>query len=93
VAQLHAIRDSIPGTTGKAQRSRLLAAIERLGSVTTFEASRHLDLYDCRARKLDLVKAGHPIELTWDQVETEAGVLHRVGRYFLARHASPEVCT
>jgi hypothetical protein len=85
VAVLHAIRDSIPGNSSKAQQERLLRAIQRLGSVTTFEASRHLDLYDCRARKMDLVKAGHPIQKSWDQVHTEAGVPHRVGRYFLAR--------
>lgn len=90
-ATLHAIRDSIPGTAGKAQQARLLTAIQKLGSVTTFEAMRHLDVFDPRPRKLELVRAGYPIQLAWDQIETEAGVLHRVGRYFIARDAASEV--
>jgi hypothetical protein len=78
------IRSEIPGYEGKAQQRRILAAIQTLGSVTTFEAMRFLDVYDPRPRKLELCKQGHPILLCWDRTETEAGEVHRVGRYFLA---------
>lgn len=88
IAALHAIRDSHPGHTGAIQAARLLEALERLQHVTTFEASRHLDLYDPRARKLNLVKAGHRILTTWSAVPTESGALHRVGVYSLVRGAS-----
>jgi hypothetical protein len=88
---LHAIRDANPGTSTEVQRKRLLTAIQSLGSVTTFEAMRHLDVFDPRPRKLELLKAGHAIQLAWDRMETEAGVLHRVGRYFMSRSGAQEV--
>lgn len=91
IAALHAIRDSIPGTASACQRTRLLTAIQTLGSVTVFEAQRCLDIADPRPRKLELVREGHPIQLAWARTETEAGVLHRVGSYFLARDAAQEV--
>lgn len=88
---LQAIRDQFPGHEGSAQQLRILSAIEQLGSVTTFEAMRFLDVYDPRPRKLELVRKGYPILLAWDRMETEAGVPHRVGRYFMARDAAQEV--
>ena len=91
ISALHAIRDSIPGTSGKVQQLRLLTAIQTLGSVTTFEAMRNLDVFDPRPRKLELVRAGHPIQLTWDRTETEAGTVHRIGRYYLARDVTQGV--
>jgi hypothetical protein len=91
VAALIAIRDSNPGTRSASQRTRLLSAIERLGSVTTFEAMRFLDVFDPRPRKLELVRRGHPIESTRDRMETEAGVVHRIGRYFMDRQKTKEV--
>lgn len=84
-AALNCIRDQIPGHHGAAQQMRLLAALQQLGSVTTFEAMRYLDVYDPRPRKLELVRKGYPVQLAWDRMETEAGVTHRVGRYYLAR--------
>jgi hypothetical protein len=90
-ATLLEVRDSIPGSASACQRTRLLTAIQRLGSVTVFEAQRCLDIADPRPRKLELVREGHPIQLAWAHLETEAGVLHRVGRYFLARDGATEV--
>ena len=85
IAALHAIRDRHPGLVAAAQRNRLLDALQTLGSCTTFEASRHLDLYDPRARKMELVKAGHRVLMTWSVTETEAGVRHRIGQYTLVK--------
>lgn len=87
-ATLLEVRDSIPGTASACQRTRLLTAIQRLGSVTVFEVQRCLDIADPRPRKLELVREGHPIQLAWARLETEAGVLHRVGRYYLAREVA-----
>jgi Helix-turn-helix domain len=85
IKALQAIRDRIPGTDPGAQRQRILEAMQTLGHVTTYEASRYLDCYDPRARKMGLVKAGHAVLMTWRKVPTESGVLHRVGVYTLAR--------
>lgn len=85
IAVLHEIRDSIQGTDSAPQRQRLLEAMQRLGHVTTFEASRYLDVYHPPARKRDLVKAGYNIITAMRDVFTEAGKRHRVGLYSLER--------
>ena len=87
IEALHAIRDAHSGETSSIQCHRLLTAIESLQHCTTFEASRYLDIYDPRARKMQLVDAGHPIQMTWRCVLTEAGEKHRVGVYSLLQHA------
>ncbi|MEJ6005774.1 helix-turn-helix domain-containing protein [Paucibacter sp. AS339] len=84
---LYAIRDRHQGDSTAPQKARLLETLQTLGHCTTFEASRYLDIYDPRARKLNLVKAGFEITTTWRTVETESGELHRVGVYSLARGA------
>ncbi len=89
VAALHAIRDRHQGHAGAVQCTRLLEAMQALGSVTTVEASRYLDVYDPPARKLNLVKAGHAVLMTWDRDETESGAVHRIGRYSLVRGKQP----
>jgi len=88
IAALHAIRDRHRGQTGAIQAARLLDALQTLQHVTTYEASRYLDLYDPRARKLNLVKAGHNILTTWRRVQTESGEHHRIGVYSLVRGAA-----
>jgi hypothetical protein len=85
IKALQAIRDRIPGTDSRAQRQRLQEAMQALQHVTTYEASRYLDIYDPRARKMELVKLGDPVLMTWRSVPTESGVMHRVGVYSLAR--------
>ena len=87
VAALHAIRDRHIGPAAETQRACLLEALRALGHVTTFEASRYLDLYDPRARKMDLVNEGHQILMAWRVTETESGERHRVGLYSLVRGA------
>lgn len=85
IANLIAIRDSIPGTSAQPQSQRLLEAIRKLDHVTTFEASRYLDVYHPPARKRDLVKLGYSIGTAMRDVFTEAGKRHRVGLYFMER--------
>ncbi|WP_293999937.1 helix-turn-helix domain-containing protein [Sphaerotilus sp.] len=90
IVALHAIRDANPGQSGTRQCDRLLAALRQFGLVTTYEASRYLDLYDPRARKMDLRNAGHPIATMWCHTPTESGDLHRIGAYYLARDAAQQ---
>lgn len=72
-----------PGNSCAVQCARIRAALSRF-SLTTFEAMRHLDIYDPRARVLQLRKDGECIATHWTRIETEAGHLHRVGVYVLA---------
>ena len=44
---------------------------------------RHLDVYDPRARVMQLRKDGNSITTTWTRIPTESGHLHRVGLYVL----------
>lgn len=82
-AALEALRDAMPGNSTPAQCARLREALSRF-SVTTFEAMRHLDIYDPRARVMQLRKQGHRIETHWTKEPTECGALHRIGLYSLA---------
>ena len=79
---LAAILAEHPGNTCTVQCARIRAALSRF-SLTTYEAMRHLDIYDPRARILQLRKAGERIDTHWTQIATEAGHLHRVGVYVL----------
>ena len=85
IAILEAILAANPGNSCTAQRERLLAAMQQTGHITTFEAMRHLDVYDPRPRKLELLAEGHDILLTWRHLPTESGRPHRIGVYVLSR--------
>ena len=76
-----------PGNTCAVQCARIRAALSRF-SLTTYEAMRHLDVYDPRARVLQLRKAGENIITAWTRIATESGDLHRVGVYVLATGAA-----
>ncbi len=84
IAELHAIRDAYPGNSVQVQCERLLAMIKQTGHISTFEAMRYGDVFDPRARKLNLKKLGHAIDMVWRWVTTESGDLHRVGVYFMS---------
>lgn len=88
IAALHAIRDRNPGRSSATQRARLLDAMQTVGHVTTFEAMRYLGIYDPRPRKLELLRAGHIILMTWRREPTESGELHRIGVYSLVKGAN-----
>ena len=80
IEALHLVRDLHPGVSSKVQCARIRAALSQF-SITTFEAMRHLDVYDPRARVMQLRHAGESIDTHWQTVITEAGERHRVGRY------------
>lgn len=83
IEALTAILCAMPGNDCAMQRQRMLAAMERIGSVTSYEGSRHLDCYDPRARIHELRQAGKRIKTVMRDERTESGVLHRVGAYLL----------
>lgn len=83
IDQLAAILAAMPGNDPNTQRQRMVTAMQKLGSVTTFEGSRFLDVYDPRARVHELRKGGSQIKTLMRAEQTESGVFHRVGVYLL----------
>jgi len=83
IEKLAAILLALPGNDCAMQRQRMQAAMEQLGSVTTYEGSRHLDCYDPRARIHELRQAGKRIKTLMREERTESGIYHRVGVYLL----------
>ena len=75
----------------KAQRARLLAHLRLHGSITTAHAREHLNIYDPRVRKHELVRDGHCIEMTWVIAVTAQGYPHKVGLYTLIEPENVEV--
>lgn len=73
------------------QRRRLVKALDLLGTVTTFELSRKLDIYDPRARKCELVKMGYNIMCVKRRAVTESGEYHMIGHYTLVGFNAQEV--
>jgi len=83
-AALKDILKKIPGNDTAAQRQRILAAIKALGSITTFELMRHLDVYDPRPRIFELRRnEGQYIVTVRRAEQTESGVTHRIGVYMM----------
>ena len=75
-------RDGSPSAAA-AQRARILAHLQAGRPLTTIQARRELDVLHPGARVLELRRAGWPIAMTWVREATDAGVAHRVGRYWL----------
>lgn len=76
---------ALPGNDSATQRTRMLSAMRALGSITTFEAMRHLDVFDPRPRIHELRHIyGYQIRTAMRAERTESGVVHRVGVYFLS---------
>ena len=84
------IKDLSDNST-KAQRARLLAYLQLHGSITTAHAREHLNIYDPRVRKHELVRDGHRIEMTWVIAVTAQGYAHKVGLYTLIEPENMEV--
>ena len=84
------IKDLSDNST-KAQRARLLAYLRLHGSITTAHAREHLNIYDPRVRKCELVKQGYNIVMTWVTAVTAQGYAHKVGLYTLIEPENVEV--
>lgn len=73
---------SKPSNAACEQRKRLLDRL-RLGTVSTLEARRELDIMHPAARVMELRNAGYQIDrLTVDE-SSDCGRLHKVARYML----------
>ena len=81
----------LSNNSAKAQRARLLAYLRLHGSITTAHAREHLNIYDPRVRKCELVKQGYNIVKTWVTAVTAQGYAHRVGLYTLIEPENMEV--
>ena len=90
IANNATIKDMSNNST-KAQRARLLAHLRLHGSITTAHAREHLNIYDPRVRKCELVKQGYNIVKTWVTAVTAQGYAHRVGLYTLIEPENMEV--
>ena len=77
-AALETIRNECQGTANRSQAARFLEAWSRF-PVTAFGALRHLNVYCCSARALQLRKKGCRIAARGQTVATEAGEKHRAG--------------
>ena len=73
----------MPGNGSEIQRHRLPTAVQKLGSVTSYEVARFLVCYDPRARVYELRLAGHRIKTVSKAMPTDSGVLRYVGVYVL----------
>jgi hypothetical protein len=81
IEALEKIRDKHSGNDSGTQSKRLLEAMQSLGSISTIEANRYLDILHPPARKLNLIEAGHIVTLAWVYEPSSCGKIHRVGKY------------
>ena len=65
-----------------AQRQRILDWLQR-SSLTTLEAREKLDIMHPGGRCMELRRMGYNIQTVWTLEHSDAGGLHRVGRYIL----------
>lgn len=86
VQQLAAIREKYKGETVGTHTRRILEAL-RLGSLSTFEARRHLDVPHPAGRVQELRKAGHEIDTVRKSEQSEIGRPHRIANYVLREEA------
>lgn len=89
VGRLLALLGEFPGRSAGQQRRRMLAALQRLGYLTTFEASRYLDCYSPTKRLSELRESGEEIETVMVWAKTEQGEAHRIGLYVLVSANDP----
>jgi len=83
IAALNKIMAMAKCNSTNTQCFRFEQALKKLGSITTYECSRYLDIYSPTARKFELVKKGWKITSTKCKVTTESGELHDIGNYIL----------
>jgi hypothetical protein len=80
-ALLAEINSDHTGNSATSQRTRIIRALEWLGSITTIECSRYLSIIHPPRRIMELRRDGYAILTAWDYMPDEQGQLHRVGRY------------
>jgi hypothetical protein len=84
--QLKSVSEQYRGETGATHRQRVLAAL-RLGTLSTFEARRYLDVPHPAGRVQELRTAGHDIATLRTTEASENGRPHVIAVYVLRREA------
>lgn len=69
--------------SAQSQRTRIDEAIRQLGSITTIEARKYLDVMSPATRVFELKQAGRPITTQRVKQATDCGKMHTVGLYVL----------
>lgn len=77
------------GNSASSQRARLLEALQRLGSITTIEARKHLDILAPAPRILELrdIIGRDRIKTYRVRQASDCGKFHSVGLYVLEANA------
>jgi hypothetical protein len=71
------------------QRQRLLAALRnRKGGMSSLEIRKELDILHHAGRIMELRKTGHNILTNWVYEPTDAGEMHRIGKYVLIKEVT-----
>lgn len=85
VAALVKIYKANQGSSTRTQSTRLLEALQRLGSITTIEARKYLDVLCPAPRILELrrIVGRNRIKTYRARQATDCGKLHSVGLYVL----------
>lgn len=71
------------GNSSANQRERIFDALRAIGSITTLEARKNLDILSPAPRIMELRKQGKAIATKWVKQATDCGKVHRVGLYVL----------
>lgn len=71
------------GNSTDNQRTRLLAALRKLGRISTIDARKHLDILSPAPRVMELRRNGVSIETVMVRQRTDAGKIHKIGLYVL----------
>lgn len=82
--RLELIRRNHPGNSCDAQRQRLMMSFTLVGSVSTQECRRHLDIQSPASRVRELRLEGADIQTVIVLQETMPGCRHRFAKYLLA---------
>lgn len=86
INQLHSIRNRYQGETGKTHARRIIDAL-RLGSLSTFEARRFLDVPHPAGRVQELRDAGNEIDTLRYSEKGDVGRPHCIAVYVLKKEA------
>lgn len=69
------------GNNAETQANRALMGLQALGSLTTFELRKHLDIMHPAGRIKELRNRGYQIQTFWTNTTTDSSELHSMARY------------
>ncbi len=69
------------GNSAETQANRALQGLQALGSLTTFELRKYLDIMHPAGRIKELRSRGYLIQTMWTHCPTDSTTLHSMARY------------